>query len=59
MQLLGIQPVNMSLEDRLTNDFLMDIENQKPIHRRNIKNKKHSKRVKKVKKTKTRTKNRN
>ena len=64
MHLLGYQPVNMSLEDRLTNDFMIKDDNLLEgvsINKR-ISKKKHSKRVKKGKKgskTRTRSKNKN
>jgi len=64
MHLLGYQPVNMSLEDRLTNDFMMkddDLLEGESINKR-LSKKKHSKKAKKGKKgskTRTRTKNKN
>jgi len=57
MHLLGIQPVNMSLEDRLTNDFLnidsvIDEKDQIMVLNPLIKRKKLSKKIKQGKKVK-------
>jgi hypothetical protein len=59
MQMLGIQPINMKLEDRLTNDFFLsnnlDQVDLNPIIKKKIINKK-SKKIKKkgIKKSKKR-----
>ena len=51
MHLLGMQPVNMALEDRLTNDFLMS--DYKPmVLKPLLKRKKMSKRLKNGKRVK-------
>ena len=53
MHLLGIQPVNMSLDKRLTDDFLM--HDDQPIKKKKLSKKiKHGKRTKKNKKSKKR-----
>ena len=59
MQLLGIQPINMKLEDRLTNDFFLsnnlDQVDLNPIIKKKIINKKSKKSKKKgIKKSKKR-----